>query len=85
MKDRAQQVKRLIESMARLMDKMAEVDDTCVELMKDIERRELLLLCFVGDYEEVIMKDIATKMDVPVSTTTGIWRKASCSRISFSA
>ena len=72
MKKKEEQVARLVEAMARLMMKTQEVDDTCVRLSKDIEKRDLMIVCFVGERGRVIMKEIAEYMDIPVSTTTGI-------------
>ena len=63
---------RLVNAMGRMLYMMQEVDNTCVVLTKDIDKREMILIAFVGDNDGVIMKDIADFMDIPVSTTTGI-------------
>lgn len=75
MTDKKEKVERLISTVERLIIKMAEVDDTCVRLCEDIEKRDLAIVGFVGDQGQVIMKAIAEFMDIPVSTTTGIVEK----------
>lgn len=67
--------KRLSDSMGRMIMMMQTVDDTCVELTKDIEKRDLMLISYVGDNEKPIMREIAEYLDIPVSTATGIIEK----------
>ena len=51
---------------------MQEVDNTCVELTKDISKRDFSIIVFIGKTGEVIMRDISEFLNVPMSTTTGI-------------
>ncbi|MEP2026889.1 MAG: MarR family transcriptional regulator [Reichenbachiella sp.] len=55
-----------------LMMKMQEADNTCIELSKDISKRDFTVLIFIGKNQDVIMRDIATYLGIPVSTTTGV-------------
>lgn len=55
-----------------LMMKMQEADNTCIELSKDISKRDFAVLTFVGKNHDVIMRDIAGYLGIPVSTTTGV-------------
>lgn len=55
-----------------LLMKMQEADNSCIELTKDISKREFAVLTFVGKNQDVIMRDIASYLGIPVSTTTGV-------------
>ncbi len=59
-------------ALEMMLMKMQEVDNTCVELTKDISKRDFSIIVFVGKQEEVIMRDIAEYLNVPMSTCTGI-------------
>ncbi|MEO9483667.1 MAG: MarR family transcriptional regulator [Ekhidna sp.] len=63
---------RFSEAFVNLMIKMEEVDDWCVQATKDITKQELLLIGFIGEHVNVIMRDVAEFLDVPFSTATGI-------------
>ncbi len=63
---------RLSEAMVKMIVMMQEVDDTCVQLTEDISKKDMAIIMFVGDNEQVIMKQIADHMSIPVSTTTGL-------------
>ena len=65
-------VNRFSQSLERLMLKMQEVDDTCVELCKDISHQELGLIGYIGLMGEVIMREIAEHLETPLSTATWI-------------
>ena len=65
-------VSRLSESLEKLMLKMQEVDDTCIELCKDISHQELSLIGYIGLMGEVIMREIACHLHTPLSTATWI-------------
>ena len=56
----------------RLIVKMAEVDDFCVEMTQDITKQDLSLIGYIGMEWEVIMRQIAEFLDVPLSTATWI-------------
>ncbi|MEO1054739.1 MAG: MarR family transcriptional regulator [Bacteroidota bacterium] len=72
MEQAEERINRLTEAMKYLIIKMQEVDATCVELCEDITKKDLCVIDFIGGKGEVIMRDIAEYLNVPVSTTTGI-------------
>lgn len=59
-------------ALEKMLMKMQEVDNTCVELTKDITKREFSIITYIGKTGEVIMRDISEFLNVPMSTTTGI-------------
>ena len=65
-------IDRFMNAFEKLMFKLAEVDSSCIELTKDVNKQELSLVAFVGNEEAVIMRDISNFLEVPYSTTTGI-------------
>jgi len=67
-----EKVQRLIEAFQKVILKMQEVDNTCLTLTQDISKQDLALISFIGRKGEVIMRDIADYLEVPLSTGTGI-------------
>ena len=65
-------VNRLSQSLEKLMLKLQEVDDACIELCKDISHQELSLIGYIGLMGEVIMREIAGHLETPLSTATWI-------------
>ncbi|MEP1093694.1 MAG: MarR family transcriptional regulator [Cyclobacteriaceae bacterium] len=65
-------VGRFTLALEKMLMKMQEVDNSCVELTKDISKRDFSIIVFVGKQEEVIMRDIAEYLNIPMSTCTGI-------------
>ncbi len=65
-------VNRLGQSLEKLLLKMQEVDNTCVELTKDISKQDLSLIGNIGIKGEVIMREIAEYLETPLSTATWI-------------
>lgn len=63
---------RFTATLEKMLMKMQEVDNVCVELAKDISKRDFSIIVFVGKNEEVIMRDIAEYLNIPMSTCTGI-------------
>lgn len=63
---------RFTSALERMLMKMQEVDNFCVELTKDISKRDFSIIVFVGKNDEVIMRDIAQFLNIPMSTCTGI-------------
>ena len=57
---------------SNLVIRMQEVDDWCVQMTQDITKQELMLIDFIGDSEEIFMRDIAEFLQTPQSTATGI-------------
>ncbi len=56
-----------------MLIKMQEADNSCIEITKDLTKREFSVVIFVGKRNnEVIMKDIADYLSIPMSTTTGV-------------
>lgn len=65
-------VERFTNALEKMLMKMQEVDNFCVELTKDISKRDFSIIVYVGKSNEVIMRDIAEYLNTPMSTTTGI-------------
>ena len=63
------------EAFERLILKMKDIDDWCVQVTRDISHQELSLLCYIGKQNGLIMRDIANYLNVPFSTATGIVEK----------
>ena len=63
---------KLADCLETLIVNFEAIDDTCVELREDLSVRELNLVVSVGDAGEMIMKEIADLLNVPMSTATGI-------------
>ena len=57
---------------SNLVIRMQEVDDWCVQMTQDITKQELMLIDFIGEGKEIIMRDIADFLQTPQSTATGI-------------
>lgn len=57
---------------SKLLVRMEEVDDWCVQMTQDISKQDLLLIDHIGESEYLIMRDIAEFLDTPHSTATGI-------------
>ncbi len=72
MANREQKISRFTTALEMMFLQMQEVDNTCMEVTKDISKREFSLIVFVGKQQQVIMRDIADFLAVPMSTTTGI-------------
>lgn len=72
MKDQTELGRRLSHTIQDMIIKMQEIDDTCVKLSEDISKKELGIITFVGENNNVIMRHIAEYLQVPMSTTTGI-------------
>jgi len=70
MKVNEQNIARLAAAFERLILKLEEVDDFCVELTQDITKSELALIGYIGREQEVIMRQVATYCEVPLSTAT---------------
>jgi len=65
-------VKEFPTVFAKLIVKMQEIDDWCVQMTQDITKQELLLIDYVGEGSQLIMRDVAEFLQVPYSTATGI-------------
>jgi DNA-binding MarR family transcriptional regulator len=66
-------VEQFSEIMLQLfMKKMQEAGLKCISMFDDLNQKELSILDFVGNREEVIMRDIAEHLNAPVSTLTTI-------------
>ena len=70
MKVKKENIIRLGQAFERLILKLEEVDNFCVELTKDISKQDLSLIGYVGNNGEVIMRQVAEFCDVPLSTAT---------------
>lgn len=67
-----EEIHQFFGSFERLLLKLEEVDNSCVEMSKDITKQGLSIVGLVGSEGQVIMRDIATHLDAPFSTATGI-------------
>lgn len=65
-------VVQFTECLEQLLIKMQEADNVCIEVTKEISKKEFSIVIFVAKKEEVIMKEIADYFNIPVSTTTGL-------------
>lgn len=70
MKVKKENIARLGQAFERLILKLEEVDNFCVELTKDITKQDLSLIGYIGNNGEVIMRQVAEYCDVPLSTAT---------------
>lgn len=66
------QVKQFTDALETMLLKMKEVDNTCIEVSKDISQREFGLVVALGKEKSLIMSEIADLIMVPMSTATGI-------------
>lgn len=66
------QVGQFTEAMEALLMKMEEVDNTCMEVSRDLAKREFALIVLLGKHKSLIMKEVSDFMRVPMSTATGI-------------
>jgi len=65
-------ISRFTSALEKMLMKMQEVDNSCVELTKDISKRDFSIIVLVGKREEVIMREIAEFLNIPMSTCTGV-------------
>lgn len=70
MKVKKERILRLGKAFERLILKLEEVDNFCVELTRDIEKHELALISYIGVEGETIMRQVAEFCEVPLSTAT---------------
>ncbi|MDN5201865.1 MarR family transcriptional regulator [Fulvivirgaceae bacterium BMA10] len=65
-------VKRFTNALEEMLLKMQEASDICLEVTKDISKREFSLIIFIGKNKSLIMREIADFMRIPMSTATGV-------------
>ena len=65
-------VYEFISALEGLMISMQNVDASCMEAYEDVSKREFTLLIMLGKSEEMIMREIADFLQIPMSTATGI-------------
>jgi len=63
---------RFLTSFTHLIVKMQEVDDSCVQITKNITKQDLWLIGFMNEQKSVIMREVAEFLSVPLSTATWI-------------
>ncbi len=68
----SEKARELALAIQEMMVAMKEVDETCANLLDHISVRELHLVSFVGDHQQVTMSGIAEFLHVPLSTATSI-------------
>jgi len=67
-----EKVSRFSMALQKMLLKMQEVDNSCLEVSKDLTKREFTLIIFIGNTGNTIMRDVADFLQIPVSTATGI-------------
>lgn len=72
MSSNPKQVKQFTDALEAMLMKMQEVDNTCLEVSRDITKREFGLVALLGKHNSLIMREVADFMSVPMSTATGI-------------
>lgn len=65
-------IQRFLAGFTHLLVKMQEVDDSCVEITKNISKQDLWLIGFIHEQQSVIMREVAEFMSVPLSTATWV-------------
>ena len=63
---------RLSDSLEFLIMQFKSVDVSCMQIKSDLSSRDFHLLSYIGQRDNIIMKDIADELGVPMSTATGI-------------
>lgn len=61
-----------ISALEGLMISMQNVDASCMEAYEDVTKREFTLLIMLGKSEQMIMREVADFLQIPMSTATGI-------------
>lgn len=67
-----EKIERFADALQNMMLKMQEIDNRCMESAKDISKREFVLVILIGKKGEMIMREIADHLQIPMSTATGI-------------
>lgn len=67
-----EKIERFSDALQGMMLKMQEIDNRCMESAKDITKREFVLVILIGRNGEMIMREIADYLQIPMSTATGI-------------
>lgn len=65
-------VNRLSTGLEKMIMQFKSIDVSCMQIKSDLSSRDFHLISFVGSEENLIMKDIADELGVPMSTATGI-------------
>ena len=61
-----------MDALSGMLLKMQEVDSSCVELTKDISKRDFGLLAYLGKTGPKIMSEAAEFLNIPMSTATSV-------------
>ncbi|NNF01742.1 MAG: MarR family transcriptional regulator [Bacteroidia bacterium] len=72
MKVKEENITRLIDVMFDFIMKMKRDTAACCELMGGLNEKELFVISFIGKNKDVKMTEIASNMNVPLSTLTSI-------------
>ncbi len=65
-------IDRFISGIEGLMLGMQQVDSSCMEAFGQVSKRDFGLLVMLGKNGEMIMREVAEFLQVPMSTATGI-------------
>jgi DNA-binding MarR family transcriptional regulator len=63
---------RFVSSMLRFAAAVKAEGELCSEICGDLNEKELLVIIFAGEHENVKMSDLADNLKTPLSTLTGI-------------
>lgn len=67
-----EKTERFIDGLQSMLLKMQEIDNRCMQTSKDISKREFVLVVMVAKNGEMIMREVADHLQIPMSTATGI-------------
>ena len=71
-KVKKEKIDRFNSALQKLLLTMQGVDASCMEMSKDLSKREFTLLVYLGENGYAIMSDVSGFLQVPMSTATGI-------------
>ena len=72
MEKRNELAARLSTGLEKMIMQFKSIDVHCMQIKSDLSSRDFHLISFVGGQDNLIMKDIADELGVPMSTATGI-------------
>jgi len=67
-----ERIHRFVDALSGMLLRMQEVDSSCMELTKDISKRDFSLLIYLGQTGPKIMSEAADFLNIPMSTATSV-------------
>ena len=67
-----ERIHRFVDALSGMLLRMQEIDSSCMELTKDISKRDFALLIYLGQTGPKIMSEAAEFMNIPMSTATSV-------------